>query len=642
MKHIILLVLCFMASKILLSQQSRKIEQLDSVKIDTKTLLPRKQSGKIIYKITSEELENSRGMSVAEVVNRVSGIEINGSKGNEGQNLGYYVRGGRNRQVVVMVDGIQLNDPSQIASDFDLRLIPATIIESIEIIKGASSVLYGSGAATAVISIATKKASEAPISAVFSSTYGTNSSSENKDTDIEEFTNHVALNGTVNHFFYNVNFSNRFTEGLSAIAAPDGEEKFEEDIFNRYNGSIKLGYNFNKHLQLSRFFSLDNYKAGFDDFSYTDADYETASRQKRTGGSLQWKYRKGSLIINDNYTWIEREINSSFPAKYDAEAFTFDAFASYRFVKALQAIVGLNGNFSSFNSYTIPFGSTEFNQDVNDDLARHSIIDPYVTLLYVSEFGFNINAGARLNIHSDYGNHVVYNVNPSYSINFGNNSLKLLSSYSTAYITPSLFQLYDPSYGNEMLLPEENTTLEGGFEFTSENDLRFSALYFKRNETNYVDFVNVDPMLFLYQYQNIDEKFEASGVEVEISKKFAEKVTASANYTNTRADERFALRIPEHKINVSLGCQVFETTRLGLNYQFNSNRDDSFFNPVTFESEAITLGSYSLLDLNLSHQLTKSINLFAAMSNVLNQEYQELYRFQTRGRNIRAGFTIEL
>ncbi len=640
MKQKLFLALCLSASCSLFAQQNQKIEQLDSVQIDSKTMLPRKNSGKVVFKITSEDLEKKSGMSVSQIVNQVSGIEINGSRGNEGQNLGYSVRGGRNRQVVIMIDGVQLNDPSQIANDYDLRLVSSSTIESIEIIKGASSVLYGSGAATAVISITTKKASDAPISAIFTSTYGTNSSAENKNTDVQEFTNHVGFNGTVHGFFYNVDFSNRFSEGLSAIAASDGDPKFEEDVFNRYNGNIKVGYNFGKHFKISRFFGFDNFKAGFDDFSYTDADYESESKQKRTGGSIQWKHKKGSVTFNDSYTWIEREINSSFPAKYDARAYTFDAFANYEITTEFSAMVGLNGNFSRFNSFSIPFGDTDFNQDVSDEDAKFDIIDPYLNLLYISKFGFNINAGLRLNIHSDYGNHIVYNINPSYNFDFGKNNLKFLASYSTAYITPSLFQLYDPLYGNEELQPEENTTIEGGIEFTSENDLRFSAVYFTRNEKNYVDFVNVDPLLFTYQYQNINDEFTASGIEIEASKKFAKKFTVAANYTNTQADERFALRIPEHKLNASLGYQIFVKSYLGLNYQYNSERDDSFFNPLTFESENTVLSSYGLLDITGSHQLTKNIKLFASISNVLNEEFEELYRYQTRGRNFRAGFAL--
>ena len=640
MKQKLFWALCFTAGGFMYSQQNQKTVQLDSVQIDTKTMLPRKSSGKVVFKITSQDLEKKSGMSVSQIVNQVSGIEINGSRGNEGQNLGYFVRGGRNRQVVIMIDGVQMNDPSQIANDFDLRLLSSAAIESIEIIKGASSVLYGSGAATAVISITTKKTSEEPVAAVFSSSYGSNSAAENRDGTLNEFTNYVGVNGTVHGFFYKLDFSNRFSDGLSAIAADEGDPKFQEDVFNRYNLNLNVGYHFSKQFKISRFFGIDNFKAGFDDFSYVDADNESESKQRRTGGTLQWKHKKATVTFNDSYTWIEREISASFPSKYDAEAYSFDAFVNYEVTSEILIMAGLNGNFSSFNSFTIPYGETNFNQDVSDEVANFNIIDPYLNLLYISNFGLNLNAGLRLNMHSDYGNNVVYNINPSYNFDFKNNNLKILASYSTAYITPSLFQLYDPLYGNASLQPEENTTMEAGVEFTSANALRFSAVYFSRNETNYVDFVNVDPDLFIYQYQNTNDAFTASGIEIEASKKFAKKFTATANYTNTQADERFALRIPEHKLNASLGYQVFVTTYLGLNYQFNSERDESFFNPLTFESENTVLSSYGLLDITGSHRLSKNVKLFASMSNILNEEFEELYRYQTRGRNFRLGFTL--
>jgi vitamin B12 transporter len=61
---------------------------------------------------------------------------------------------------LILIDGIAATDPSQIANDYDLRLLNLDQVESIEILKGASSTLYGSGAATAVINITLKKASE--------------------------------------------------------------------------------------------------------------------------------------------------------------------------------------------------------------------------------------------------------------------------------------------------------------------------------------------------------------------------------------------------------------------------------------------------------------------------------------------------
>jgi len=642
MKKHILVALCLGVSGFTLAQ-NKNPEKLDTVVLDTKTPIARKNSGKTVVTISKETLENSAGQSVADLLNTVSGIEINGGRSNDGQNLNYYVRGGRNRQVVIMVDGVQLNDASQIANDYDLRLVPASSVEKIEILKGASSVLYGSGAATAVISITTKKASKEPIAATITSTLSTNRPTErDKNTSLQSFTSHASVNGTLNKFFYNTSFSNRYTDGLSAIAAPEGEDLFESDVFNRYDGRINLGYHISEDITISQFFSFDKFKAGFDNFDFTDAEFRSISEQLKTGGHFEWKYKNGTYVFNDTYTWIKREIASGFPSKYDSDSYTFDNYINHRFTSQLQIVVGLNGNFSSFNSFSIPFGESNFNQDVDEDTAKFNIIDPYVNAVYISDFGLTLNAGARLNIHSVYDTHLVYNINPSYAFDFGGNTLKVLGSYSTAYITPSLFQLYDPLYGNEELTPEEDTTMEGGLEFSSEENFRVSALYFNREEKNYIDFVTIDPDLFISQYLNIDETFTTSGIEVEVYKKFGDKVTVQANYTNTQADERFALRIPEHKANASIGYKLGKSVFLGVDYQYVSEREDNFFNPDTFMNEVVTLESYGILNFKINGQVTKNLKLFAGISNILDEEYEELYRYQTRGRNIHTGFTLNL
>jgi vitamin B12 transporter len=50
-------------------------------------------------------------------------------------------RGGRNHQVLILIDGVPVTD-AWISLSYDLWLLPVEQIESIEIMKGASSTLY--------------------------------------------------------------------------------------------------------------------------------------------------------------------------------------------------------------------------------------------------------------------------------------------------------------------------------------------------------------------------------------------------------------------------------------------------------------------------------------------------------------------
>jgi len=622
-------------------QTETEVESLDEVVlVDSKFELKRENSGKVVTKITAKELERSRGQSIPELINRVSGIEINGSRSNDGLNLGYYVRGGRNRQVVIMVDGVQLSDPSAISNDFDLRLLPLDQVASIEIIKGASSTLYGSGAATAVISITTKEPVNKKIGIQLQSTMGTNQTQKDQDYKPAQFDNALGVSGRLSKFNYQLNFSNRYSENMSAIKSADENEDFDDNPFSKNNVYARMGYKINENLKFYVYGNFDKFKSSFDDsFMYADADDELKSEQYRAGSHWVATYKNGSFIFNDSYTTLKREISSDYPNKYDGKVYAFDAYNKYVFNEKIHTIFGVNGVISDFNSFSIPYGESEFQQTVSDKTAKFEIVDPYVNAVYLSGFGFNLNAGTRLNIHSEYGDHWVYNVNPSYTYHLKESYLKALTSYSTAYITPSLYQLFAPTYGNPDLKPEESSTYEAGLEFHS-NKMELSAVYFKRNSENFIDFVTVDPVNYISEYQNVSEEFSASGVEVEFRLELLKNLDFKGNYTFTEVEEKFALRIPKHKINASLGLSIAKNTFTSLSYQFNDDRTDSFSNNITFENEPIVLKSFGVLDYYISHQVNDHLKLFAGISNLTNEKYEEIYKFNTRGRNARFGLSL--
>ncbi|WP_271764639.1 TonB-dependent receptor plug domain-containing protein [Aquimarina algiphila] len=615
-------------------QEDEKVNELEEVFIsDSKFGLKREQIGKVITKITAEELERSQGQSVATILSRAAGVIINGNGSAAGQERGVSVRGGRNRQVVIRVDGITVSDPSAISGDFDLRLLSVNQIQEIEILKGASSTLYGSGASAAVINIITKTESKKKISANFQSSIGTNQSQDDQDYDINDFVNLASVNGTVGKVNYLASLSNQFTDGLSAAEA----EGAESDAFSKFNVYAKLGYKWDNNFKFHFFGNLDQYKNDFDAAAGIDGDNQFESQQLRAGSFWEFKYPNGSFTFTNSIATLERDLTASgFPSKYESDVFTFDAYNKYNFNNTLYTVVGVNGSYSDFNLLSIPFGSSGLEETISDNEAEFDIIDPYVNVVYTSEFGLNVNAGARLNIHSVYGNEMVYNVNPSYTYKFGDNYIKALSSYSTAYITPSLFQLYDVAFlsGNPDLSPEESTTIEGGVELSHENKARVSVVYFNRESENFITF---DPTTFV-NINSVDD-IKVDGVEVEISAKTVEdKLSVNANYTYTNIDKLDDnIRIPEHMVNASVGYQLNKKTYTSIRYQYNTERSDTDFATFT----PVTLKEFGLLDFYISHKLMNNLTVYAAMNNITNEDYQEVFGFSTRGRNARIGFDLK-
>jgi vitamin B12 transporter len=277
--------------------------------------------------------------------------------------------------------------------------------------------------------------------------------------------------------------------------------------------------------------------------------------------------------------------------------------------------------------------------DVMRENAKFNIIDPYATVVYNSSFGLNINAGIRANNHSEYGSHWVYNLNPSYQ--FKNIPLRLLTSYSTAYITPSLYQLYGP-FGNTVLTPEENATAEAGFETKLFNEkLTVNAVGFYRQEQNTFGFF-FDAVTFDSFYINNEGKNNAKGVETNVNFEVNKNINFAANYTFTEVEQQFNRFIPKNKVNANANFKITEKLGTSLMYQYVSDRSDAFFDTTTFTSENVNLSSYQLINANVRYQVIPNrLSVFGAIDNIFNEDFQEAIGYNTRGRNFRIGMNFQ-
>ncbi|MBC7845973.1 MAG: TonB-dependent receptor [Flavobacterium sp.] len=615
--------------------------ELDEVVIsDSKFALPKEKSGKVITKITSEDLKMKEGQSVATILNSVTGVEINGSQSAAGKNLGYYIRGGKSNQVLILIDGIPVTDASGISLEYDLRLLPAEQVESIEIMKGASSTLYGTGAATGVINITLKKAGKKAIQGNGYLNAGTYNTAFTSKKSPQDYNQGFSVNGNLKKFNYFASLNSSETTGMSQIASPNENVVYEEDRFSRINYLAKLGYKASDKLTLDFFGNYDkvdnDYDGGFDNTGTNDiSQNHSKSEQSRFGFLPKYKYNKGEFVLNSSFNQIARSYDELDTysgtvgfSKYDSRNVNVDAFNKYEITQSLFVVAGAQYQFFDMNSVT-PYG------DIAKESAKFNMIDPYITGVYTSDFGLNVNAGARLNIHSEYGNQLVYNVNPSYD--FKSFPLKVLASYSTAFVTPSLYQLYSP-YGNTALTPEKNTTVEAGFETKLlDKKIIFSAVGFYREQTDFIGFSSA------YKYINIEGTNKAKGVETEITFAVSEKLKWISNYTFTQVDKALDRLIPKHKVNSSLDFQICPRTTFNVNYQYVDGRNDAFFDGNTFATQNIVLGSYQLVNASLNYELVKNrLSIFGAATNILNEEFVENVGYNTKGRNYKLGLNIKL
>jgi len=116
------------------------------------------ETGKVVTVITRQQLERSGGKTLTELLNTVVGTTIVGANNALGTNLTTSIRGASAGNVLILLDGIPVNDPSVITNYFDLNFLNTDQVERVEILKGGQSTLYGSDAVAGVINIISKKA----------------------------------------------------------------------------------------------------------------------------------------------------------------------------------------------------------------------------------------------------------------------------------------------------------------------------------------------------------------------------------------------------------------------------------------------------------------------------------------------------
>ncbi|PHS03700.1 MAG: TonB-dependent receptor [Kordia sp.] len=613
------------------TQDSITVEQLETVVLDTKFKLDRERSGKVIYKITQEDLAKVKGQSLAQTINTVSGIEIVGSKSNQGSILKYKIRGGKNAQVVILIDGIQVNDPSSIASDFDLRLLDVNTIESIDIIKGGVSTLYGTGATTGVINITTKKASDKNATGTVFMSSGSNRSVATDKYKLNTANAGINVNGTLKKFNYLAAFSTEYAKGISGAKSADENVKFEDDPFKRENARVTLGYDFTEKFKLGTFAALNKTTYQYDSGALIDGTNEATTKNIQLGLSSEYKFKKGAVILNTSFAKTNTERISTSTSESKSNSVVADLYTKYKFTKKIWAVLGVNFQAIKMNKTAGPWETGISKEDTDE-----TIVDPYLNLTYLTDFGLTVNGGVRLSNHSIYGNHLVYNINPSYSFDATDKlDVKVLASGSSAFIAPSLYQKYSPNYGNEDLDPQESINGEAGFELNYNKKHRLSAVAFHREDKNVIDWAFTG-------YFNVDDnKVKTQGIELETKLNLVKNLDVNVNYTFSEFEtSELSFNVAKHKANVSLGYTFKEKTGLSLAYQYMDKRYVGIWNNSTYEVDPTIIGAYNLVNFFVNHQLTSNLEVNGSLFNIFDEDFTEAYGYSTRGRNYKLGLVL--
>ncbi|MCK4664710.1 MAG: TonB-dependent receptor [Bacteroidales bacterium] len=611
--------------------------QVDTVKLDEIIVSGRvpafySESGRVVTIISKQEIESAPVQCVEDILEYISSVDIR-QRGNNGVQADINVRGGSFDQVLILLNGVKINDPQ--TGHHNLN-IPVDIesIEKIEILEGPGSRIFGTNAFSGAINIITKK-------------------TENKSINLSlTGGEHNYFNGTVSSTYSTKNIDNYIA--VSKKKSSGYIENTDFNISNLFyqalvrtdigNVSFQAGYN-DKKFGANSFYSPkfpDQYEKTKTTFFSTKLNYGNDFKIspsvffRRHQDHFRLDRNNPSFYTNNHLTNIYgAELNFLFNTLLGKTGFGLE----YRSENILSNVLGL------------PMNDTIKVPDEPDWVFTHSKSRENLSAFLEHRLKFDnlsISFGFLTNYNSDFD----WNFNPGIDINYKiSKHVNLFSSYNQSVRIPTFTDLYYISSehsGNIDLIPETAKTIEIGAKWINYFNIAHLSV-FHRNGTNMIDWVK-KPDSLKWESRNLTE-IKTNGFEISeklITKKiFGEKFPFEyfeISYLYLKSDKNsddyismYVLDYLKHKLCFNTTHKIYN--HIGASWFFvYQDREGSF---TDINNNNIDYSPFYTIDARIfyNHKLFK---IFLDISNLFNKKYYDHANIQMPGRWIQGGIKINV
>jgi vitamin B12 transporter len=563
--------------------------------------------------ITAADIEARQQRSLPDVLRNVPGLNIVQSGGAGGQ-TSLFLRGTNSNHTKVLLDGIDIADPSTPSGAIDISKLLAADIAKVEVLRGPQGALYGSDAIGGVINIITKSG-EGPMK-ITANIEGGSFDTFNQGGSVSGSEGDFHYQATVQHFFSGA------TPVTPLNLLPPGQRR-NDDFYNNVTASTKLGYavtdNFDIGFAGHYYNSLSKVTGdAFDFVNFTSFPSPTPTRIS----SIQYETRATAHLV----LWDGRLDQALGIAYGSTIAATQDPDNGDSRAIGDRVKLDWQGNIGVMDGQTVVLGAETARDALHPGLSFGfpSTLSRGITTNagfaeLQSDFGSGLynSVSIRYDDNSRFGSKTTWRVAPAWVIE--GTGTKLKASAGTGFKAPALQQLYGTFGGNAALKPETSFGYDVGVEQSLlDGKLTAGITWFQNNIRNLI----VSGPAPTFKLANVG-RARTDGVESFIAWKMLDTLTLRADYTYTDALDattRLALlRRPRHKASVGGDWQATDdlslnATLLYVGPQIDGNRD--------FSIPRLKMTDYATLDMAASYRLNDKWSLFGRIENATDTNYQ--------------------
>jgi vitamin B12 transporter len=615
------------------SAQGQTAQQIEIEEVlVSASLLPiaASRSANAITVIDSEQLKNRAALSVSDLLRDVPGLAVSRS-GVFGSLTQVRARGAEANHLLVLIDGVEVNDPSR-GDELNWGTLTTADIERIEVIRGPQSAMRGSDALAGVVNIITKSADQ-PFTANLYSEAGSWSTRKNG----------FSVGHKSEQFDVRLGVSHIETEGVNVLAgtgviADEPSSGNDRDGYRNTSVNLKAGLKISDQWRLS--FSTrqtdgmtefdDNFRP-FDDLS--NKFNQASSRLQADYNSVDglWNHKVSvaqSDFENDNfYHGLSDGSTESEKLSYQYIGSRFWEIAEQRVSLALERE---DEDYKQSGGFASGADANRLVSRRTDSAVLEYRLDPIdkVTVAF----------SARHDSNDGFDSANTYRFEAVYQ---QDDSLRWRGAWGTAVKNPTFTELYGIFSGfqsNPNLSPEKSESWEVGFDKSLISDslqvgvTLFNAELESEIETAYdcdADWNCVSSPL------NISGLSSRQGVELNSSVSVHDglSLTAAYTYTDATQDNVDEVRRAKHIGSLSATWQAQPNTSFNLNIQHNGSQSD-------VGNKA--LAAYNLVNLNANYSASEKLDIYLRLDNLLDEDYEEVFGYQTLGFGASLGVRFRL
>ncbi len=616
---------------------------------------PADQVANSVTVVTADDIKREQLRTVPDVLRAVPGLNVVQTGGPGGQTA-VFIRGTNANHVKVLLDGIDMGDPSVTSGAFDFAHLLAGDIARIEILRGPQSGLYGSDAIGGVISITTKKGEGPP--KVTASVEG---------GSFKTFNQSLGLSGAqanVDYAFNILHYQSTANPVTPLRLLAPNEERIN-DSYNNWTYSTRLGAKLSDALAVNLIARYIDSRLGYTGEDYLNFFPPAPERFQSTQLNHQL-FSRGEVV----WSLFDGKFKNTFGVNYSNQwTWSFDPNADSFFTTPLVSPpttnVGQRTNLNWRGEAQVAPGQTlvmglEHERETlrTDSTGTVDAFYNYTQMTTTADTGykagflelqsqwgkrFTVVANIRYDDNDSFGPHTTWRVAPVFIV--PGTETKLKGSYGTGFKAPTLTQLYvsNPSYmvvGNPNLVPEESKGYDVGFEQPLWHDrARFGVTYFRNDITNLI--VNkFDPVRFAFTYANVGAA-KMDGVEAFASVTVSDQLQLRADYTATFTRDETTdlglLRRPGTKASVSaiwmpVAPLTLTTTVLYVGPWVDISRDGGI--------PRVDAPAYTTINIAANYKVNDEVTAFGRIDNLLNKQYEVPIGFQRPGFGIFGGVRL--